>query len=114
MFDHIPDGCGYDVETAYRFHCGEDAVRYMGKVVRFYIGHSSIGPIHYKDKNKSGNRNKVAASDGAVPVMDLPSEFPADVDHEFYIREARDILQQIGASDEKVRKLMFGECADLF
>ena len=114
MFDHIPDGCGYDVETAYRFHCGEDAVRYLGKVVRFYIGHSSIGPIHYKDKNKSGNRNKVPASDGAVPVMDLPSEFPADVDHGFYIREARDILQQIGASDEKVRKLMFGECADLF
>ncbi|MGP1680790.1 MAG: hypothetical protein ACTS8S_00480 [Giesbergeria sp.] len=114
MFDHIPDGCGYDVETAYRYHCGEDSVRYLGKVVRFYIGHSSIGPIHYKDKNKSGNRNKVPASDGAVPVMDLPSEFPADVDHEFYIREARDILQQIGASDEKVRKLMFGECADLF
>ncbi len=114
MFDHIPDGCGYDVETAYRFHCGEDAVRYLGKVVRFYIGHSSLGAIYYKEKNKTGGRNKVPKSDGAVPVMDLPATLPTDIDYAHYIREANEILNDIGASEEKRAKLMFGECADLF
>ncbi len=113
-FDCIPDGCGYDVETAYRLHCGEDSVQYLGKVVRFYIGHSSIGAIYYKDKNNTGNRNKVPGSDGAVPVMELPDTLPGDIDYGFYIREANEILNDIGASEEKRAKLMFGECADLF
>lgn len=113
-FDHIPDGCGYDVETAYRYHCGEDSVRYLGKVVRFYIGHSSLGAIYYKEKNKAGGRNKVPKSDGAVPVMDLPTTLPTDIDYAHYIREANEILNDIGASEEKRAKLMFGECADLF
>jgi hypothetical protein len=113
-FDHIPDGCGYDVETAYRYHCGEDSVRYLGKVVRFYIGHSSLGAIYYKEKNKAGGRNKVPKSDGAVPVMDLPATLPTDIDYAHYIREANEILNDIGASEEKRAKLMFGECADLF
>lgn len=113
-FDWIPDGSGYDVETAYRIHCGEDGTRYLGKVVRFYIGHSSTGAIYYKTKNKSGGRSKVPASDGAVPLMELPDEFPSDVDYEFYIREARGILNDIGASEEKLRQLWFGENADLF
>lgn len=113
-FDHIPDGCGYDVETAYRYHCGEDNVRYLGKVVRFYIGHSSLGAIYYKEKNKAGGRNKVPKSDGAVPVMDLPTTLPTDIDYAHYIREANEILNDIGASEEKRAKLMFGECADLF
>jgi len=113
-FDHIPDGCGYDVETAYRLHCGEDSVRYLGKVVRFYIGHSSLGAIYYKDKNKAGGRNKVPKSDGAVPVMDLPAALPTDIDYANYIREANEILNDIGASEEKRAKLLYGECADLF
>jgi hypothetical protein len=113
-FDWTPDGCGYDVETAYRIHCGEDSVRYLGKVVRFYIGHSSLGAIYYKDKNKAGGRNKVPKSDGAVPVMDLPATLPTDIDYAHYIREANEILNDIGASEEKRAKLMFGECADLF
>lgn len=113
-FDHIPDGCGYDVETAYRMHCGEDSVRYLGKVVRFYIGHSSLGAIYYREKNKTGGRNKVPKSDGAVPVMDLPAEFPADIDYAHYIREANDILNDIGASEEKRAKLLYGAAADLF
>lgn len=104
----------YDVETAYRIHCGEDSVRYLGKAVRFYIGHSSLGAIYYKDKNKAGGRNKVPKSDGAVPVMDLPATLPTDIDYAHYIREANEILNDIGASEEKRAKLLFGECADLF
>ncbi len=105
---------GRDVETAYRMHCGEDAVRYLGKVVRFYIGHSSVGAIYYNEKNKSGGRNKVPASDGAVPVMELPDTLPSDIDYDFYIREANSILADIGVSAEKRMQLMYGEAAELF
>jgi hypothetical protein len=114
LFTYMTGEPEFDVETAYRLHCGEDSVQYLGKVVRFYIGHSSIGAIYYKDKNKTGNRNKVPASDGAVPVMELPDTLPGDIDYGFYIREANDILNDIGASEEKRAKLMFGECVDLF
>lgn len=113
-FDWVPDGCGYDVETAYRIHCGEDNVRYLGKVVRFYIGHSSLGAIYYKDKNKTGGRNKVPKSDCAVPVMELPDTLPNDINYEHYIREANDILNDIGASQEKLKQLWYGQLADLF
>lgn len=37
-----------------------------------------------------------------------------DIDYAHYIREANEILNDIGASEEKRAKLMFGECADLF
>jgi len=40
----------------------------------------------------------VPLSDGAVPCMDLPDEFPADVDHDYYIREAQRVLRDIGAT----------------
>lgn len=113
-FDWVPDGCGYDVETAYRMHCGEDVVRYLGKVVRFYVGHTSAGAIYYKTKNVRGGRNKVPKSDGAVPVMDLPATFPSDVDYDYYIKEANGILNDIGASEEKLKALWYGASADLF
>ena len=99
-----------DVETGYRIHCGDDTTRYLGKVVRFYIGTTSIGPLFYKEKNKSGGRNKVPNSDGAVPVMNLPDELPADIDYDFYIREANSILADIGATPEKQLDLLFGDC----
>lgn len=113
-FSYATDEPAFDVETAYRMHCGEDETRYLGKVVRFYIGHSSLGAIYYREKNKTGGRNKVPRSDGAVPVMDLPATLPTDIDYGYYIREANEILNDIGASEEKRAKLLFGECADLF
>lgn len=96
-FDYIPDGCGYDVETAYRMLCGEDEFTYIGKVVRWYYAVGETGALHYKTQNKSGNRNKVANSDGAKCLMELPDEFPSDVDHGYYIDEANQILKDIGA-----------------
>lgn len=113
-FTYMASEPDYDVETAYRIHCGEDNVRYLGKVVRFYIGHSSPGAIYYKDKNKTGGRNKVPKSDGAVPVMELPDTLPNDINYEHYIREANEILNDIGASQEKLKQLWYGQLADLF
>lgn len=87
----------YDVETAYRIHCGEDEFRYLGKVVRFYIGNGVTSALHRMVKNNKGNRNKVGESTGAVPLMDLPEEFPPDVNYAFYIDKANRILKDIGA-----------------
>ena len=114
LFDWIPDGAGMDVETAYRLHCGEDFTRYLGKVVRFYIGTSSPGPLFYKVKNKTGGRNKVPNSDGAVPVMELPDELPPDIDYKFYVAEAYSILRDLGVNDALRQRIEYGGNADLF
>lgn len=114
LFDWIPDGAGMDVETAYRLHCGEDFTRYLGKVVRFYIGTSSPGPLFYKVKNKSGGRNKVPNSDSAVPVMELPDELPPDIDYKFYVTEAYSILRDLGVNDALRQRIEYGDNADLF
>lgn len=92
-------------------HCGSDKTRYIGKVVRYYVGANATGALHYKIPNKTGGRNKVPSSDRAVPVMELPDELPGDIDHGFYIREANSILANIGATPAKLNHLIFGEPA---
>lgn len=71
---------------------GEWRDEYLGKVVRWY--YSTDGdPITYKK-----NGNKVAKSDGAHPIMDLPenNELPKDLDKEFYIELAVKHLNDLG------------------
>jgi hypothetical protein len=69
---------------------GEWEGEYLGKVVRWY--HSTNGaPITYKS-----NGNKVAKSDGAKPLMDLPNTLPTDIDYQVYINESQNILEVIG------------------
>lgn len=65
---------------------------YLGKVVRWYRSSGHRLCIEYVK-----NGNKVANSDCAAPLMELPDEFPADVDHGYYIAEAHDLLREIGA-----------------
>ena len=78
-------------EEAYKV-CTEirDAV-YLGKAVRWYYGIGETRDIRYKT-----NGNTVSRSKGAVPVMDLPDEFPSDMDFNWYIREAFSILRDVG------------------
>ena len=95
-FDWIPDGYGYDVETAYRHHCGEDEFVYIGKVIRWYYAVGATGCFHYMAKNSKGNRNAVPSSDGAKALMELPDSLPADIDYEVYISEANDMLRGLG------------------
>lgn len=70
---------------------GGQTQAFLGKMVRWYYAQGEVGEIVYA---KSGN--KVARSDGAKPVMDLPETFPEDVDHEWYIKEAESMLTAIG------------------
>lgn len=64
---------------------------YLGKIIRWYYSKDAQGEIIYA---KSGNR--VPRTEGAKPCMDLPDEFPQDIDYEWYEREACAILEDIG------------------
>lgn len=66
---------------------------YLGKAVRWYYARGATGVIAYKI-----NGYTVARSEGARPLMELPEQFPGDVDFDWYIREARSILNDIGAT----------------
>jgi len=64
---------------------------YLGKTVRWYYASGEKGEIIYA---RSGN--KVPRSEGAKPLMQLPSSFPDDVDYDFYVQRTQDILEAIG------------------
>lgn len=70
---------------------GEKNGVYLGKVVRWYYPKGETGHISYV-----GSGNKVGKTDGARPLMDLPPEFPDDVNYEWYINEAVDMLYDCG------------------
>jgi hypothetical protein len=64
---------------------------YLGKVLRWYYAKGELGCIQTVAAN-----NKVADSDGAKPAMDLPKEFPTDINYEWYINHTKGILEDIG------------------
>lgn len=67
--------------------------QFLGKAVRWYYAAGVTGTINYKI-----NGYTVARSEGARPLMELPAQFPDDVDFDWYIREAHSILEDIGAA----------------
>jgi len=64
----------------------------LGKAIRWYYSADNKNPITYLK-----NGNIVPRSEGAKPCLDLPNEFPADIDYQWYIAETKDILVSIGA-----------------
>src|ERR1700748_138998 len=70
---------------------------YLGKVVRWYYAQNTFGAINYVSSG-----NKVAGTDGAKPCMDLPREFPTDIDYSYYIESANSILHDIGYYSKQV------------
>ena len=69
--------------------------QYLGKAVRFYYSTEPLADecIHY-----AKNSNKVPRSDRAKPLMELPEEFPNDVDFDRYIGMAREALKDLGVN----------------
>ena len=63
----------------------------LGKAIRWYHSTSEQGAIHY-----AKNNNKVPKSDGAKPVMNYPESLPDDIDYQFYINEAKNIIKSCG------------------
>lgn len=64
----------------------------LGKAIRWYYAIGETGSIKYMT-----NGNTVPRTEGARPLMNLPENFPEDVDHDWYIRECQEILMDIGA-----------------
>jgi len=62
----------------------------LGKVVRWYIG-TDGEPIRYNT-----NGNKVAGSDGAVPMMDIVESIPHNLDLDKYVETAKQKLKRLG------------------
>lgn len=71
-------------------HVGEK--QFLGRAVRWYYSTNSTGKIV---DAKSGN--KVAGTEGCVPAMTLPTQFPKDIDYQHYVEVAIDMLKEIGA-----------------
>ena len=70
---------------------------YLGKAVRFYYSNSVDRDQHIA---YAKNSNKVPKSDGARPLMELPPDFPDDVDIERYIEMGIDMLKDLGVENE--------------
>jgi hypothetical protein len=83
-----------DAATAYKSCFQPQRPEYMGKVVRFYYGTHSPGPIIYKT-----NGNLVGNSYGAQPCMTLPPELPSDIDYIWYVDTAEKMLRDVGYYD---------------
>ena len=75
---------------------------YLGKAIRWYYSSSEQGEINYV---LSGNR--VPKSEAARPLMELPTELPADLNHQHYIDEAIEVLYDIGYYKRKELGVLF-------
>lgn len=75
---------------------------YLGKVIRWAYIKGEIGTI-----NTVAANNKVADSEGAVPFMDLPTEVPYNLDYDWYITKATDILYDIAYYDRPKQQRLF-------
>jgi DNA polymerase elongation subunit (family B) len=92
-FERKSDKTGKVLKPGVRFD--DTDASYLGKAVRFYKSTESDGALHYK-----GSLNRVPKSDGCKPLMDLPDSFPDDVDFASYIKDARQMLIDIGYHEE--------------
>lgn len=66
---------------------------YLGRSIRWYYAKGEEGEIVY-----ASNGNMVPRSQGARPLMDLPPSLPEDLDFDWYVAEARSMLEDLGLS----------------
>ena len=69
--------------------------RFLGGVIRWYRSTDNEGEIVY-----AVNGNKVPLTEMAQPCMVLPDLFPANLDVDWYVAEARKVLQSVGLPGE--------------
>lgn len=88
-----------DLDDAYelslREHTVKEKIEFLGSTVRWYYANNIDGEIVIAISG-----NKVAKTDGAKPLQDLPKEFPKDINYDWYINESYSILKDIGAITE--------------
>jgi hypothetical protein len=66
--------------------------RYLGKALRWYYS----GRPGYIGVKETGD--KVAGSEGATPIMRLPTTLPPDIDYNRYITVAKNMLTDLGVT----------------
>lgn len=71
--------------------CVDQQGEFLGRAARWYYSTLVAGPLRYKV-----NGYTVARSEGAMPCMMLPDSIPTDLDRDWYIREAFEILTDVG------------------
>lgn len=64
---------------------------YLGKAIRWYYSTEELGKIIISSKG-----SKVPKSDGARPLMLLPTTLPVDIDYLRYEEIAKDMLENLG------------------
>jgi len=69
---------------------------YLGKTVRYIWSTDGEEILRAVGHHKTGTHGKVSKTDGCRPVMDLPDEFPDDIDYDAYIRAAEEMLMDYG------------------
>ncbi len=75
---------------------------YLGKVVRWFYSTKTVGTINYI---ASGNR--VPETEGAYPIMDLPSEWPDHINYQWYIDRTIETLYDIGYLQKPKQEKLF-------
>jgi hypothetical protein len=65
--------------------------QYLGKAIRWYMAKGVEGVIQMQ-----GSGYTVARTEGAKPLMVLPDSLPDDLDLDWYVREAKSILADVG------------------
>jgi hypothetical protein len=75
---------------------------YLGKAVRWYYSTKMKGDIVYRTSG-----NKVAKTDNAMPLMELPSELPSDIDYDYYIATAKELIKEIGYYEQQKSMKLF-------
>ena len=63
----------------------------LGKAIRWYYAINDRTTINYKDSG-----NIVPRTYGAKPLMDLPKDFPVDLNYDWYIEECKDLVCDLG------------------
>jgi len=65
--------------------------QFLGKTVRWYYATGETGEIV-----KAINGNKVGGSDQGKPLMELPPQFPHDINYDWYLARCHKILKDLG------------------
>lgn len=66
---------------------------FVGKSLRWYYSTETSSAFH-----RVKNNNKVASTEGAMPCLLMPAGIPEDLDHDWYVRQATAILEDVGLS----------------
>ena len=65
--------------------------QFVGKFIRWYSSIHVRGTINYVLSN-----NKVPETEGGKPCMDLPEQFPDDINYEWYVQRTKKMMVKIG------------------